>query len=308
MDIARDVNAVQADLQSVQGALASSTSTAVKTDLTTLQTALTKVVTDLSTGASSAATDLGALASAQTQLATDLGTAISPTLNRQLRALRRDVTDLSGDVARVGQALGSELREVQMDAQALAAALGTGTSATVTADLTALNNDLAKVAADFTAGTPATADLNTLVAAENTLAKDLGNRLSSTVRRDLNELREDTRDLSRFLTQTTAAVNRTVADIQRDMHVLSVMLASNTNATVTTDLSAFGTALAAVSADLSGNVSATTLAADVSAAMTARAKLSTDLGSNVTAGVLHRLNDVSADLMELAILLAAMKT
>jgi hypothetical protein len=301
VDIAQDVTKLQTEFQAIRTSLSANTNATITADLTAVGTDLAHVNTDLSAGASaSAATDLNTLITAENALATDLGGSVSRPLSRQLRTFSRDLNDLSGDLSQVGARIHGELMMLQSDAQMLTMALNTTTpvSTTVSNDMAAINTDLSTVIADFAAGRPATNDINTLSAAEDTLKADLGHT-SMTIRRDLGNMMSDTQHLAILVAQTNQVINRTAADIQRDDQTLMMALASNTNTTVAADLHSLQTALQTVANDI--NTNSTTTAADISAAITAQTTLTTDLGTSNVPPVQHKLSDLGSDLLELQI-------
>src|SRR5262249_1108246 len=133
---------------------------------------------------------------------------------------------------------------------------------------------------------------------------DLGANLSSIIRRDVRELTRATNDMVSDFSQMTAAANRTVADLQRDMAGLTRLLSSNPSATIHADVTALTSALAALAGDLAMGVSPL---ADLSAAVAAELKLETDLGANPSKQIENRLDDIGDDLMDLGIQLSAME-
>jgi hypothetical protein len=90
--------------------------------------------------------------------------------------------------------VGHDLADARADARALPGLLPPGTGAAVTADLTALAGDLARVRTDLAAGSPAAAA--TAAAAGQKLAADLGAHLPPAVRHGLDDLTANLTDLA----------------------------------------------------------------------------------------------------------------
>jgi chromosome segregation ATPase len=221
--------------------------------------------------------------------------------------------------------LRADLKDVKADVKTLSTALASNTA--VAGDLTSLNTALSAVSADLTNGTSAVADLKTLAAAETTLAKDLGTNVTTSVRGDLRDLGNDVRDLSKDASQAAhkmdpddnrhgdhnhdrddrgpsgslvaqaQAVQSALNDVTADAKTLSTALASNTNTTIVSDLSALNSALSAVSTDLTNGTSAVN---DLKTLAAAETTLTKDLGTTVSTSVQHDLRDLGSDLTNLS--------
>jgi len=189
-----------------------------------------------------------------------------------------------------------DLKDIQADVQVVAKALGSSTSATVTADINALNTNLSTVLADLEAGQSPTSDLNATITAGAKLSADLGMSIPPALRNQVRDLGKDLADLSKDLGQITQDLRGEVTDIQADAQALAKALVSNTSMAVTSDLQALNTALSMVVADLSAGQSA---ANDLSKVLAAEAQLATDLGHDASRIIRHELSDLRKDVNHL---------
>ncbi len=132
----------------------------------------------------------------------------------------------------------------------------------------------------------------------------MGKNVTGKWRNLLADLAVDVQLLSVDLTQINNAIHRTLKDVQADASAVTSALASNTDATVQADVSAMNTDLSAVASDIASHkpafIDLGNLSADV-------LKLTSDLGTGATQAVEQQLQDLSNDLLELAIELTALR-
>jgi len=189
-DIQRTLASVKADVRALAAALASNTSAAVKADLTALQADLASVSADIAAG-TSAAQDLSKLTADVTTLTTDLGTGITSNVRRVLTSLRNDLRGMTNDLTTLANSVNQSVADLQSDLSQLSQQLGPNASATVTADLNALDAAMATLAADASAGKNLSADISAVFSDQLTLMGDLNGQAGTSVRVTLIDMAFD---------------------------------------------------------------------------------------------------------------------
>jgi hypothetical protein len=193
--IRHDLTDIQADAGKLSQALGGSTRPGVQADLTALNAAIMAVATDLAAG-KSAAHDLTGVSNALASLTTDLGNTATRQVQHELRDLRRDTHDLQADLNRIMKVVNHSASDLQSDTTKLTQTLGSGVSAMVKTDLTALGKDLTAVANDLKTGTAASADVGKVITDLAALTTDVGTSVSPTVLHELRDLRNDAQELA----------------------------------------------------------------------------------------------------------------
>jgi len=182
------VTHVRSDLQALTNALNGVTLSAnASADVNALNTSLSAVFADLAAGRI-ATSDLNAAIAAEINLSVDLGGSITPAIRTALQNLQNDVQSLSQNLSMINRLVNQSLTNLQSDVQRLAMLEGASASATVTADIRALNNALTVVLNESAAGQINPADLAALTTALNTLTTDLGTNASSDVQHIVSDL------------------------------------------------------------------------------------------------------------------------
>ncbi len=176
----------------------------------------------------------------------------------------------------------ADLKGVQRDLSKLTKDLGTGASATVTADIATLRADVNTIIGDVRGGTDPTADINKAQGDGLTLFADLGTNLTRAVRRDVLAITAAGADVTADLAATPESPADLLNEAQNDLTSLTQILGSNVSPAVSADLNAVQTDLNAIAADL---VAGRSVAGDAHQAIRNATRLFRDLNGQLTPNV-----------------------
>jgi len=296
--LSSSVQDIQSDLSALMNAVtSSSTSATISADLSALNTALNAVVAASASGQIPSA-DITSLMNALTTLTTDLGANVSSAVQHALNNFSQNLTDLQSDLTQVSQDVTNDVSDIQSDATAIVNRLGSmNVSATVSADITAMNAALAVVVSHSGGGSVSVSDVETALAAVRQLGSDLHSDLSGGLQHQIQDLRSDLMDLRQdvggIARDIRHDVMRLVANVKSLVGAVAPMQVS---ATVTADVGALQTAVSKVVADLAaGQINLS----DINAAIAADAQVQSDLVGNVSPALRRLVTALRSDLMRL---------
>lgn len=307
-EVKADLAEVKADAHGLSYYLPAHLSTTVQSDLKSLNADLNVVSADVAAGKNAVA-DIGTAIAAEGKLAKDLWGDASDAVKDHLNDLRCDMKDLKRDAIRLQQDVNADLREdqgeVTMDIGVVSKALAGNTKADIVEDVAELNSDLKTLTADMAAGKIVIGDLNAIAKQTQDLIKDLGPNVSSRLKRDLNTLAGDVKDVTGDYTAIQKDANGDVSKAKADVVKLTNELGKNASPAAAADLKALDAILAEVAADIkAGGGDAVR---DLTAANTAASQLITDAGGSITLGAQETFYDLTFNLTDVSIDLATLK-